>query len=192
MSDEGNTSIITAGRQGTLVSGGGEQYEIERIVDKRFRNGRLEYLIKWRDYPESQNTWEPASNIEPDEERELLSEYEATTKPTGSLKPSPSQKFPPYGSVKDFRLKRKNDDVLGGKKIVGEKPSGFDRGYEPEKILGATDSTGELMLLVKWRGSDEADLVPSRIANVKCPDLVIEFYEQHSFWIKLPRKMQTR
>ena len=36
-----------------------DRYEIERIVEKRYRNARLEYLIKWRGYPDSQNTWEP-------------------------------------------------------------------------------------------------------------------------------------
>ena len=70
-------------------------------------------------------------------------------------------------------------------------PSGFDRGFEAEKILGATDSAGELMLLVKWRHSDEADLVPARIVNNKCPGLVIDFYEQHSFWKVLPRTSQN-
>lgn len=70
-------------------------------------------------------------------------------------------------------------------------PTGFERGYEPEKVLGATDSAGELMLLVKWRHSNEADLVPARIANQKCPALVIEFYEQHSFWTRLPKINQT-
>ena len=70
-------------------------------------------------------------------------------------------------------------------------PTGFERGFEAEKVLGATDSAGELMLLVKWRQSNEADLVPARIVNVKCPELVIDFYEQHSFWTRLPKINQT-
>lgn len=70
-------------------------------------------------------------------------------------------------------------------------PSGFDRGFEAEKVLGATDSAGELMLLVKWRHSDEADLVPARIVNIRCPRLVIDFYEQHSFWVRVPNVNQN-
>ena len=41
-----------------------QQYEVERIIGKRTRDGTIEYRIKWADYAEDDCSWEPASNIE--------------------------------------------------------------------------------------------------------------------------------
>ena len=44
---------------------GEEEYEVERIVNYRHhgRSKKLQYLIKWLNYPEADNTWEPADQI---------------------------------------------------------------------------------------------------------------------------------
>ena len=51
-----------------------EEYEVEKIVDHQYhgRKKALQYLLKWKGYPESDNTWEPADQIHaPD----LVKEY---------------------------------------------------------------------------------------------------------------------
>lgn len=63
-----------------------------------------------------------------------------------------------------------------------DKSSPFDSGLEPEKIIGATDINGELAFLVQWKNSNKAMLIPSKLARQKCPQLVIDFYEQRLAW----------
>lgn len=40
-----------------------EVYSVEKILSKRMRKGREEYLIKWLGYGPKHNTWEPRENI---------------------------------------------------------------------------------------------------------------------------------
>ena len=54
----------------TVVRGNPRYYIPERILNQRVRRvrgrNRLEYLIKWKHYPEDKSTWEPADNIQED------------------------------------------------------------------------------------------------------------------------------
>lgn len=143
------------------------EYFVESIQEKRVRFGKVEYLLKWKGFTDADNTWEPVENLDCPE---LIEEFESKLVETNSPK-----------------RKLEHDTTNKKKKIVDlqEKdvqPRGFERGLIPEKILGATDSKGELMFLMKWKNSDEADLVPARIANTKCPQVVIKFYEERLMW----------
>ncbi|KAK5075496.1 Chromobox protein 1 [Lithohypha guttulata] len=40
------------------------EYEVEAIRRQRVRKGVTEYLVKWKDYTEADNTWEPEENLE--------------------------------------------------------------------------------------------------------------------------------
>lgn len=144
-----------------------EEYSVEKVIDKRVgRNGKVEYLLKWKGYGDEDNTWEPSENLDcGDLIEEFEKKYKEKSKKAGEKRKA---------STGPSSEKKKRGDE--------DRPRGFDRGLDPERIIGATDSSGELMFLIKWRGSDEADLVPAREANVKCPQTVIKFYEERLTW----------
>lgn len=48
------------------AAGDDEMYEVERAIKKRIKNGKVEYLLKWKGYDATQNTWEPETNVTPD------------------------------------------------------------------------------------------------------------------------------
>jgi transposase InsO family protein len=55
---------------------GEDEYEVEKILDKRRSNGRFEYLVKWVGYPYHQATWEPLEHLKHCEN--LLEDYECS------------------------------------------------------------------------------------------------------------------
>lgn len=125
------------------------------------------------------NTWEPEENLDcPDliaEFMQKLKEKEEKKKEGKRKVPAEAPK-----DSEERGSKRKKDEVgwgwlRGGNKSEelpqpllsacfwscdrvlvcspssqGEKARGFGRGLQPERIIGATDSSGELMFLMKW------------------------------------------
>jgi chromobox protein 1 len=150
-----------------------EEFSVEKILYRRTRNGKVEYFLKWKGYSSDDNTWEPEENLDcPD----LIAEFEENRKKKKQAKKDDKRKkrgSSPPEDKKPAKKKQNEED---------KEPEGFDRGLEPERIIGGTDSSGELMFLMKWKGTDEADLVPAKEANLHCPQIVIQFYEKRLTW----------
>lgn len=163
-----------------------EEYVVEKIVDKRTRSGRTEYYLKWKGYSEADNTWEPEDNLDcPD----LIAEFENRLKSQGGVQKKRktdsdiSLNKKKKSEISQPLLNTTNTHENSAEASSDENPArGFDRGLIPEKIIGATDSSGELMFLMKWKNSDEADLVLAKTANIRCPQIVIQFYEERLTW----------
>ena len=43
---------------------GHEEYEVAEIVNSRWQHNRLEYLVRWRNYPDDEMTWEPLKHLQ--------------------------------------------------------------------------------------------------------------------------------
>jgi hypothetical protein len=41
----------------------GEEYEVEEVLDSRYRRGGLQYLVKWVGYPREENSWVKESGM---------------------------------------------------------------------------------------------------------------------------------
>ncbi|EGZ09651.1 hypothetical protein PHYSODRAFT_522638, partial [Phytophthora sojae] len=44
----------------------GIHYHVERVVRERRLHGKRQLLVKWRGYPESDNSWEPVEQLQAD------------------------------------------------------------------------------------------------------------------------------
>ncbi|XP_067932454.1 chromobox protein homolog 1-like [Watersipora subatra] len=147
-----------------------EEFVVEKVVNRRTKHGKTEYLLKWKNYDDSENTWEPEDNLDCSE---LIAEYEEKRRREEEKKKSRSKP-----KVEEPKKKKQKT----GPETEEKTSRGFNRGLQPEKIIGATDSGGQLMFLMKWKDCEEADLVPAKQANVRCPQVVIAFYEERLTW----------
>ncbi|XP_042540397.1 chromobox protein homolog 3-like [Dipodomys spectabilis] len=124
------------------------EFEVEKVLSRRVRCGNIEYLLKWKGYSDTYNSWETEENL----------------------------------NCADLITAFINSDESGSPPSEFEDRNGFARGLKPEEIIGVTDIFGELMFLMKWKNADEVELVLAKEATAKCPQLVIDFYQERLNW----------
>ncbi|KAI3994957.1 hypothetical protein MKX01_038240 [Papaver californicum] len=103
-------------------------YEIEDVRRKRVRKGHIEYLIKWRDWPERSNTWEPIENVQ--EYAEEFEESLLLRKQKRKRKRKRNQNSTVPGRVDESTTQSTN--LLGGSK---RRKSGIVRRFQIESTL---------------------------------------------------------
>ncbi len=101
-----------------------EEFEVEEVIDSRLktrrgsRTGRLEYLVKWKGYPNEEATWETADNLE-----------HAHRKVQAFHKKKPSAPRPTSIPADFFQRYHNHTDPVIPKKLFGWEDGKFDKDY---------------------------------------------------------------
>ncbi|XP_043653766.1 heterochromatin protein 1 [Drosophila teissieri] len=137
-----------------------EEYIVEKILDRRHYMGQVQYLVKWLDYADEDNTWE--SDIDLDC-HSLIKSFEQK-----SLKRSQD-----LNNLYETKAKRLKLDPS----LFVDNP--FNHGFTAQEILRGYKNNGEISFLIRFWQLDQPQEVPSEIAYVEIPQMVLKFYENH-------------
>lgn len=215
-----------------------DEYYVETIKDSRFnsKTGEFEYLIKWENYADKDNTWEPESNLKcPDKvgefERQRIERLKNENGGNQLNQPSPSSSVTPrrrtrhskavvlrddsstdedveykvtpnVHSTPTLRAKNRidyNEAVLsvGGadpteQQLIPEPMNGFLKGYEIDKIVGATfDQDQQLHFFIKWKDIEKVEMIPTDELERRAPIYLCRYYRKLLYKsLSLPFKEQ--
>ncbi|XP_020817348.1 chromobox protein homolog 1 [Drosophila serrata] len=143
------------------------EFVVERVLDHRIHKGQLQYLVKWQNFPEEDNTWEMATDLVDvvQDCGSLIAAYKMLQR---QIKEKDLNKI--------YELKAKRLKIDPG--IVMDSP--FNRDFKAKEILQGYNDNGEISFLIKFWHLKQPEIVPSCIAYVEIPQMVFRFYEMHS------------
>ncbi|XP_068151743.1 heterochromatin protein 1-like [Drosophila tropicalis] len=143
---------------------GSQEFVIEKILDQRLRNDKVEYYIKWKSHCKSKNSWK---ELDPLAFANVIEQFQLKR----------IEKAP-----KKAASKASNSD--GGNSLDGQTGmgNGFQRGLEALEICGVAYNNTGLMYLIRFEGGAEPELIPAKVAKTKIPQMVIQYYESRTTW----------
>lgn len=171
MSESGvnGKDVSNDGALATVADEEEDGFEVEEILKKRIRAGRVEYFLKWRGYSMEDCTWEARVNLNCEE---LINEYEERFKTSSDDKK-------PRGTKRAYKSSENAFDALPD--LFREEVSfvdPFPKALEAQEVLETSHKGGALCFRIKWKDNQGSDWVKADVANIRCPQIVYRYFEK--------------
>ncbi|XP_017122788.1 chromobox protein homolog 5 [Drosophila elegans] len=137
-----------------------DEFTVEKILDRRHYKGQIQYLVKWLNYTDEENTWEMATDLEC---LSLINSFESVR----NLKRGQN-----LNTLYEKKAKRLKIDPS----LVIDNP--FNHDLKAQEIREAFKISGEISFSVKFFDLEQPVIIPCGVAYVEIPQMVLKFYEK--------------
>ncbi|XP_055302155.1 chromo domain-containing protein cec-1-like isoform X3 [Sitodiplosis mosellana] len=149
-----------------------KEYEVEKIVGEKLENGARYFLVKWKGWAESDNSWESEKSVDC---YELIEKFRDSCRSASKSTPSKNKRTanaaPKASKAKKARKSLSDDE---SDKEDGEKE------WEVEKVVNVRKGKGgKKEFLIRWKGCKASEDTWEPEDGISCPDLIAAFLKKN-------------
>lgn len=142
-----------------------QDYEVEKIVGEKIEKGRRYFLVKWKNWPEDDNSWEGADHVDCED---LIEKFRDSCRSTKSNK-RPAQSSPAK-SPKSKKARKDDSD-----EEIETDPLSDEQEWEVEKIIDERKRGGKKEYRIRWKNCDASQDTWEPQNGINCPELLAAF-----------------
>lgn len=149
-----------------------KEYEVEKVVGEKLEYGVRYFLVKWKGWPESDNSWESEKSVDC---YELIEKFRESCR-TANKNKRTANAAPKASKAKKAR-KTQSVDENDSENI---KNDDSEKEWEVEKVVNVRKGKGgKKEFLIRWKGCKATEDTWEPEDGINCPNLIAAFLKKN-------------
>lgn len=147
------------------------EYEVEKIMGEMIEKGKRLFYVKWKNFPESDNSWEAEESVDC---ADLIEKFRDSCRPATKATKRPATKAPVQTPKKAKKAAADTDDEQDPL-AEDDEESDEELQWEVKQILDVRTRRGKKEYFIRWKNCDDSQNTWEPEDGINCPDLLAAF-----------------
>lgn len=157
-----------------------QEYEVEKIVGEKVEYGVRSFLVKWKGWPEADNTWEHSKSVDCFELIEKFRDSCRSATKSNKRAANTSQKAPKAKKSKKAKKVSYADDSDDDGNADDGSNDDDEKEWEVEKVVNQRKGKGGIKeYLIRWKGCKASEDTWEPEDRINSPELIAAFLKKN-------------